>query len=282
MNTPHQVALRLTDSSVITPDAAARRRLARAVVAAGERVGLLAFRSFDTHVRLVTLASRADVGRFTGALQRSLVTRLGLAGRFEPARIRPVPWERLDDVVADLIDCDDHHGLAGDLFHDGGALPDLVGARAIGGKYLQRNLHLWTRCVASLPAISHPAAVDLPWPIAMLRDATLAAAGLHEFERSAAARAARRAMLHHAGPELGCVALARALRCSPRAIRNLERHTPVDSKLTQAVARQLTWRLIRLPTTQPLVWPRPASPRSCTRVVDGPVTLKSPGAERAA
>jgi len=84
------VTIRLEDDRPIAVTQAALRVIARVVLEQGEERGLLAFGAADDHLHAALATDRASAGAFARYVESALVWRLGLAARFERARIRPL------------------------------------------------------------------------------------------------------------------------------------------------------------------------------------------------
>jgi hypothetical protein len=234
--------MRLSDDRVIAPTTGAIRTVARAVMARGRAVTLLAFAIADTHLHVLVACSRADARRFAHHAAIAIGRLLRLRVPFEPTRVRPVVDQRhLYQAFRYVLRQHEHHGLGSDPAHDGSSLPDLLGMRILDPGHAQTVRMILPRLdrrqlAASLGIVLTSVGAT---PAELLVSAAAAAAGLPDLaSRAPACVQARRAAVRAAG-ELPTRTIALALGASSRSIQRL-RGEEVDPRLVRAV--ELQWR----------------------------------------
>jgi len=177
--------MRVADSRVIAPSAAARRIAARTFLEAGELFGLLAFRVVDSHAHAVVACARTDAGEFARRVEIALRARLALGCAFDPARLKPVldQWH-LENTIRYILDQERRHGISMDPVHDGSSLPDLCRWRVVAEDLAERVRALVPRLAVALPLSSAELQAALPVP-ALLAEAAAAAFALPVLDGSA-------------------------------------------------------------------------------------------------
>jgi hypothetical protein len=236
------VTIRLEDDRPIATSAAARRVVARVVLEQGEARGLLAFGAADDHLHAALATDRASAGAFARYVESALVWQLGLAARFERARIRPLLDQRhAYNTFRYTHRQDSRHLLDLDLAREGTSLPDLLGMRVLGTSLLARvRAHLPRIRRADLVG-EFPAGVfevAAPLELDVLTEAAAAALALPDLRGlSPDAHRARRAAVHAAGPDVPTRRLGESLGLGMRAVQSLRKQER-EPLLIGAVARQ--------------------------------------------
>lgn len=124
---------RLENDAVLSPQAAARRGVVRAILKHGPRAGLIAFCVVDTHLHVLFVGKRAVVGEAMRRIELSCHRRLNLEHRFDGARILPVrDQHHLRNVVPYVLNQLARHDVLTDPLQEGSALHDLLGLRVPG------------------------------------------------------------------------------------------------------------------------------------------------------
>jgi hypothetical protein len=256
-NTPlgFHVMLRLRDDRVIATSTWMRRRLARVVLEQCADFGLLAFRAADTHLHLEVACARAAAGELARRIEIALGRCLRLGGPFAPAHVRAIESQRhLQNTFHYILGQDARHGLSSDPLFEASNVPDLLGARLLGG-YTLANVR------AHLPRVrAHDLPLELPdspahRSLAQLADAAAAAACLGELHgKSQAVRDARCAALALANGRASVAELASLLAITAPTVRHL-RAVPARPELVRAIERQLR---LRQPRARTEAWSEPA------------------------
>jgi len=240
----HHIVIALVDRRVIATDDAARREYARVVTRIGERHGLIAHGNPDNHSHLVTTCDRVGAGVFAQALEGALRHRLHIEVPFQPAYFKPIhDQSHLRSVIPYVHRQAAHHGVTVDPCGDASSLPDLLGARCIGGRYLGERLAAMAPRIqpAQLLPASLRHCVDTTPSIEQAAEAAAAVIGCGTLEGSSAQhRLAKRAALEVALPAER-QRQAAALRSSTRSLSRLVRD-PVDTGFVVAVRIQASWR----------------------------------------
>jgi hypothetical protein len=247
------VTIRLADDRPIATTPTALRVVARVVLEQGEERGLLAFGAADDHLHAALAADRASAGAFARYVESALVWRLGLAARFERARIRPLQDQKhAYNTFHYAHRQDSRHELDLDRAREGTSLPDLLGLRVL-------KTSLIARVRAHLPRIRREDLVGqfpsgtldrhAPIELDVLADAAAAALALADLRgRSADALRARRAAVHAAGPDVSSRRLGECLGIGVRAVQFL-RTQRSEPSMTRAVEQQaLLRRGLRTPS----------------------------------
>jgi hypothetical protein len=238
------IGIALVDRRAIATDIAARCEYARVVTRIGENYGLIAHGLADDHGHLVVRCDRAHAGTFAQAVEKALRHRLAIAVPFGAAYFKLVREQsHLRRLIPYVHGQAAHHGVSVDPFCDASSLPDLVGARFIGGEYLGERL---AACAPRIRPAQHiPAALKArrcPTP-SIEQAAAAAAAAIGRTSligQTANIIAARRAAIEVAVP-VGRARLAAALACSLATVSRLK-HEPARPELVAAVRLQVDWR----------------------------------------
>ncbi len=240
----------LLDGRVIGSTTAAHRILARTVLTVDSPFPLLVFRAADTHLHIVSSASRRRAGAWVGSLCTALRCRLGLPVRFAPPHFEPIVDQRhLYNSFRYALRQSERHGFRLDPTMEASNLPDLLGMRLVGQDTVARVAQLLPRIrpaeLASLLGVrlpqllQGPIATDAPH---LLVDAAAAAVALPDLSgQGADAVAARRAAVALVDSSLPTARLAGLLEVTPRAVRRL-RQRSADPRLVVAIGRQLRLR----------------------------------------
>jgi len=236
------VTIRLEDDRPIATTPASRRVVARVVLEQGEARGLLAFGAADDHLHAALATDRATAGAFARYVESALVWQLGLAARFERARIRPLQDQKhAYNTFHYAHRQDSRHLLDLDRAREGTSLPDLLGLRVLDTSLIARvRAHLPRIRREDLLGQFHPDAFDVDGPLDLdvLADAAAAALALCDLHsRSPDALRARRAAVHAAGPDVSSRRLSDCLGIGQRAIQSLRKQQR-EPVLIQAVERQ--------------------------------------------
>ena len=196
------------------------------------------------HVHAALATDRASAGAFARYVETALVWQLGLAARFERARIRPLQDQKHAYSTFHYAHRQDsRHELNLDRAREGTSLPDLLGLRAL-------ETSLIARVRAHLPRIrredlvgqfpSGAFDVDEPLDLDVLADAAAAALALADLRgRSADVLRARRAAVHAAGPDVPSRRLSDYLGIGVRAVQHLrtQRREPSVVRAVEQQAR---------------------------------------------
>jgi hypothetical protein len=236
------VTIRLEDDRPIATTQAARRVVARVVLTQGEERGLLAFGAADDHLHAALAADRASAGAFARYVESALVWHLGLAARFERARIRPLHDQKHAYNTFHYVHRQDaRHELELDPAREGTSLPDLLGLRVVETSLIARvREHLPRIRRDDLVRHFPPGAFDIDAPIDLdvLAAAAAAALALADLRgRSSEVLRARLAAVHAAGPDVSSRRLSECLGIGVRAVQAL-RAQPGEPTVIRAVARQ--------------------------------------------
>jgi hypothetical protein len=243
-----------TEQLLCTTDAE-RRRFARTVHRLGRDRGLFVFNVADTHGHLGVVCDRATAGRLAHDLEAALGAALGLAGGFAPARLSPLRdiWHR-ENAFFYILRQQAHHGLAADPFHDGSALPDLLGLR-VGAAWLPARVRALLPRVDRdrLLAVLGHAALE-PGASAAGLAAAATAAGCDDLHRKSPTAMAAKVAAVAVGRGLGLTTgpVAMLLGLDPRTVRRLAR-LPADPDLVRAIMLQLGLRAIAAPSAPSFV-----------------------------
>jgi hypothetical protein len=236
------VTIRLEDDRPIATTPASRRVVARVVLEQGDARGLLAFGAADDHLHAALATDRATAGAFARYVESALVWQLGLAARFERARIRPLQDQKhAYNTFHYAHRQDSRHLLDLDRAREGTSLPDLLGLRVLDTSLIARvRAHLPRIRREDLVSQFHPDAFDAEGPLDLdvVADAAAAALALVDLRaRSLDALRARRAAVHAAGPDVSSRRLSDCLGVGQRAIQSL-RAQAREPVLIRAVERQ--------------------------------------------
>ena len=247
------VTIRLEDDRPIATSPAALRVVARVVLEQGEERGLLAFGAADDHLHAALAADRASAGAFARYVESALVWQLGLAARFERARIRPLHDQKhAYNTFHYAHRQDSRHELDLDRAREGTSLPDLLGLRVLDTSLIARvRAHLPRIRREDLHRHFQPGAFDMAGPIDLdvLADAAAAALALVDLRgRSADTIRARRAAVHAAGPNVSSRWLSECLGIGVRAVQSL-RTQPSEPATIRAVERQALLRSAMKPVS---------------------------------
>jgi hypothetical protein len=129
------VSLRLEGSRNLTPTVAARREFGRCVLTIARPFDLLACRWVDTHGHLEIMGSREEAGELTRRVEIGLQQRLKPGGRFQPAHFEPMhSMGHVRSTFFYIVGQLTRHGVDADRFHDASNVPDIIGARRVGGR----------------------------------------------------------------------------------------------------------------------------------------------------
>lgn len=242
------VTMRLEDDRPIATTQAALRVVARVVLEQGDERGLLAFGAADDHLHAALATDRASAGAFARYVESALVWQLGLAARFERARIRPFQDQKhAYNTFHYAHRQDSRHALGLDRAREGTSLPDLLGLRVLKTSLIARVRACLPRIrrrdlVAQLP--SGALDVEAPIDLDVLPDAAAAALALTDLRgRSADALRARRAAVHAAGPEVPSRRLSDSLGIGVRAVQSL-RAQRSEPSVIRAVEQQALLRSV--------------------------------------
>jgi hypothetical protein len=248
------VTIRLEDDRPIATTPAALRVVARVVLGQGEARGLLAFGAADDHVHAALATDRASAGAFARYVESALVWQLGLAARFERARIRPLHDQKhAYNTFHYAHRQDSRHEINLDRGREGTSLPDLLGLRVLETSLIARVRTQLPRIrradlVGQFPAGAFDPTTAPP-DLDLLADAAAAALALADLRgRLPDALRARRAAVHAAGPDVPSRRLGECLGIGARAVQCL-RAQPTEPSLVRAVTRQA--RLVRATKAQP-------------------------------
>lgn len=236
------VMIRLEDGRPIATVPAARRVVARVVLAQGERRGLVAFGAADDHVHAVLRATRHAAGAFAHYVESSLGWKLSLGARFEPVRIRPLHDQRHAYNAFHYVHRQDvRHALSLDDLREATSLPDLLGLRAL-------ETSLVARVRAHLPRIRREELTG-PFPegafedaapveLEVLAEAAAAALALPDLRvPSRDGARARRAAVHAVAADVPSSRLSDCLGIGVRAVQSL-RALSSEPAVTLAVQKQ--------------------------------------------
>lgn len=241
------VTIRLEDDRPIATTQASRRVVARVVLEQGEARGLLAFGAADDHLHAALATDRATAGAFARYIESALVWQLGLAARFERARIRPLQDQKhAYNTFHYAHRQDSRHLLELDRAREGTSLPDLLGLRVLETSLIARvRAHLPRIRRADLIGQFHPEAfdVDALLDLDVLADAAAALALVDLRGHSLDAHRARRAAVHAAGPDVSSRRLSDCLGIGLRAIQSLRKQQR-EPALMSAVQRQAHLRSV--------------------------------------
>lgn len=240
------VTMRLADSRVITPTTRERRIAARSLLEVGAAFRLVAFHVVDTHAHALVLASREEAGAFARRAEGTLSARLRPGCPFEAARFTPVgDQSRLVNTVHYILDQARRHGIASDPFHDGSALPDLIGLRVCDGSLAAcARAHLPRLDPGLLAARYLPPLNDAPASAEHLADSAAAALALPDVW----SRAARVVLAKHAAVSAGFAEglpageITCALDLKRRRVEQLRASEAPPPALVRAVRWQLRLR----------------------------------------
>jgi len=242
------VTIRLEDDRPIATTPAAVRVVARVVLEQGEGRGLLAFGAADDHLHAALAADRASAGAFARYVETALLWRLGLAARFERARIRPLHDQKhAYNTFHYAHRQDSRHGLDVDRAREGTSLPDLLGLRVLDTSLIARvRAHLPRIRREDLVRHFQPGVFDMDAPIDLdvLADAAAAVLALANLRgRSADTIRARRAAVHAVGPDVSSRRLSECLGIGARAVQAL-RSQRCEPAVIRAVERQALLRSV--------------------------------------
>jgi len=254
--------MRLEDDRTIAPGSGTRRICAGAVYRVGVPLGLLAFAFADTHVHIVTVASRLDAGELARRIEISLQKHLRHGVRFEPARVRPVvdQWH-LYRTLPYVFRQVEHHTENLDPTHDGTSLPELVGMRFLDSHtprlvraLLPRldisGLREWVGLLGRGPVDTDPQ---------HLADAAAAAFGLPTLSGLGSRFVRARTAAVQAEASRPTASLAQLLGMHPERVR-CARHARRDERAIEAVRNQLLARAPPVAIPSQSVGPRPLLP----------------------
>lgn len=241
---------KLANGAVIAPTLAERRIVASIVLEQGRRGRVLCFNLPDTHLHLENLAQERESVELMRRIEISISKRLRLGVRFQPVHPEPIRSQ------SHLFNCFDYilkqqarHGLNWDPFHDASNLPDLLGLRTLGAHTVE-NVKRYLPRVDRRLLLSYLGIQELRpanGPLPLLREATLAASGLVNFERTGVrGRIARTAAVYVAGHGVSLQELASTLEVGQRTVSRLRRE-PLDESLVRAIQLQLALRSGALP-----------------------------------
>jgi hypothetical protein len=242
------IMIALVDQRVIATTTSARRTYAQVVTRVGEKYGLLSHGMSDNHAHFVTACDRRRAGTCAQAIEHALHQKLGLSVSFSKAHFKDVRDQpHLRSLIPYVHRQAQHHGVDVDPFFDASSLPDLVGAREMGGGYLRQRLAALAprvRLLDLVPASMRRSQLPTAPTIEQVAQAAAAAIGVPTLDRGGHShRAARTAALAVAQP-VSRERASDALRCSVRTVKRLARETP-DAALVSAVSMQLRWRFGR-------------------------------------
>jgi hypothetical protein len=165
------VTIRLEDDRPIATTPAALRVVARVVLQQGEERGLLAFGAADDHLHAALAADRASAGAFARYVESALVWQLGLAARFERARIRPLHDQKhAYNTFHYAHRQDSRHELDLDRAREGTSLPDLLGLRILDTSLIARICRgfaerTWSGTSSRVPPTSTHRSISTSWPM---------------------------------------------------------------------------------------------------------------------
>jgi hypothetical protein len=264
------VTIRLADDRPIATTPAALRTVARVVLGQGEARGLLAFGAADDHIHAALATDRACAGAFARYVESALVWQLGLAARFDPARIRPLQDQKhAYNTFHYAHRQDTRHELDLDRAREGTSLPDLLGLRVLETSLIarvRRHLPRIRREQLVEQFFSGAFGVNTPLDLDVLADAAAAALALADLRgRSADVLRARRAAVHAAGADVPSRLLCDCLGIGARAVQHLrtQRREPsvIDAVQQQARLRRATKTLAdgstgQIPDRRPHETPR--------------------------
>jgi hypothetical protein len=240
------LTLRLEDDRAIARDSHERRVVARVLLQRAAAVRLLGFFVADTHVHVLVACDRRRAGSFAQAVEAALHARLGLAVRFEAARVRRVNDQgHLTSSFRYVLRQHLRHGLPPHIVVDASSAADVCGLRAVDRDMPGRLLGFLPRLDLD-PATTgiDRAAIDASPPLlADLADAAAAVLALPDLEGADPERVALRHAAVHAARRLGIrpADLEHALSLHPRSILRL-RSTAADPRLVAGIERQLRLR----------------------------------------
>lgn len=241
------VRCRLRNDATLAAEPEARRAIATAVLARDEGLGLIAFGVVDTHLHLLNHGERGN--ELARRVEISLTKRLRFSVGFAEVHVEALrnQWHMYNAFRYDLTQ-DEHHDLRLDPLAEGTNLPDLLGARLLGGY----------TCAAvrrHLPRIGHAdllrylgvdAVEPADGPLEQIADAAAASLGLPGLSgRSARTVTARAAAVAVVGQRLSARQTADLLGCERSTVRRLRQRT-VEPRLVLAVRLQLGMRRARL------------------------------------
>jgi hypothetical protein len=246
----YHLVLYPSDHRIIAAEPATRRVVVRTILEIARAFALLAVGMPDTHLHLAALCDRLAAGdlarRVGAALRRRLRLPLPFAAR-EPKPLESPDHQRRSFHY--IQGQSKHHelGRRWDPFCEATNVPDLIGARLVGGYTIDNVRRTFPRMhspqyhqrlgMKPLP----PWQGEPPEALAHLREATLRAACLPELAGgSEERRAARSAALAVAGPELSQAELIEMLGIS-RTTAYRDGQRPADAALAHAIRKQLTW-----------------------------------------
>jgi hypothetical protein len=243
------IMLRLEDDRVLATSTAARRRLARCVLANGERFGLLAFRAADNHLHVEAVCPENEARELARRLAIALVKTLRLVVGFQTPRVKPIgdQWH-LTSAFHYILRQEQHHGTDADPLFDASNLPDLLGMRLVGRYTAERMSALLPRVtrtslLAHLGTPDLDAMIDAPWraPLGDLGDAAAGAYGLVSLAGRSRPVVEARAAATHAARHASAEAIAAALGVDQRTARRLAARPP-SLAAVRAVRLQLAHR----------------------------------------
>ena len=238
------VTMRVADSRVIAPSAAARRIAARTFIETGDLFGLLGFRVVDSHAHAVVACPRSEAGEFARRVEIALRARLGIGCAFDPARLKPVldQWH-LENTIRYILDQERHHGISLDPAHDGSSLPDLCRWRVVAESLAERVRTLVPRLAVTLPLSSAELQATAPVP-SLLTEAAAAAFALPVLDGSSPlACIARRAAVRVGEAErIRRSVVADLLRISRRRAEQIAAGPQPEPRMVYAVRAQLRFR----------------------------------------
>lgn len=131
------LTIRLRDDRVITPSRSARRRAVRIVIEQARACEMIAFHIADTHIHVLVLCDRAEAGKLARRIE--LAIGWGLPRAFSRARLEPLRDQaHLRNAFDYVLRQAEHHGVLSDPFHDGSAVLDVLGLRAIDARLPHR------------------------------------------------------------------------------------------------------------------------------------------------
>jgi hypothetical protein len=190
------------------------------------------------------VCERARAGKFAQVIEKALRHRLDIPVSFRAAYFKPVADQaHLHRLIPYVHGQAAHHGVMLDPFGTASSLPDLVGARVIGGDYLRHRLAAHAPRILPAQHVA-PALVARRCRAPTIEQAALAAAAAigRPLLNGPAAEviAARRAALEVA-LAAGRARSAAALGCSATTVSRLGRGPPLP-ELVHAVRIQLDWR----------------------------------------
>lgn len=200
----------------------------------------------DTHVHVLAACNRGDAGKLAQRIAVTLLARLGLATRFDRARIRPVnDQSHLTHAFHYILNQYEHHKVRNDGTHEGSCLPDLLGLRVGAEPLVELAQQMLPRLdFNELYGLLGPKGsfkeVPLRWNL--LADAAAAAFGLPDLAgRTSTVVAARNAACTYVNGRMSAVRAAELLGTTTRTLFRARKQS-VNPNAVRAVQRQLVLR----------------------------------------